>query len=102
MSDGQDDVKPASEDVKPKMTIVVSFNDDQLSFKIKPSTPFKKVFEAAAERFNVGHDVLVFHFEGVRVRPENTPLDFPEMEEGSVIDANLHQVGGGLILKASL
>ncbi|KAI0338734.1 ubiquitin-like protein [Trametopsis cervina] len=79
------------EDVKPKLNINVIYEGHSVSVKVKPITPFSKVFEAAEKRFGIQAGTFKFTFEGNRVRPEETPLDH-DMEDGDNIDAHLEQV----------
>ncbi|KAH9915557.1 ubiquitin-like protein [Epithele typhae] len=73
------------EDVKPKITLVVDFEGQTCSVKVKPGMTFKKLFEAAEAR------TFKFTFTGQRLRPEETPLEH-NMEDGDQIDAHLQQV----------
>lgn len=67
---------------------------DELSFKIKGRTLFRKVFNAYASRMSLDEGSLKFIFEGQRVQGNQTPDEF-EMEEGDVVDVMIEQVGGG-------
>ncbi|PIL34542.1 hypothetical protein GSI_03320 [Ganoderma sinense ZZ0214-1] len=79
------------EDVKPKINLVVDFEGQTCTVKVKPGTPFKKLFEASEKRFGKDPGTFKFTFSGVRLRPEETPAEH-NMEDGDTIDAHLQQV----------
>ncbi|KAI1782593.1 ubiquitin-like protein [Ganoderma leucocontextum] len=79
------------EDVKPKINLVVDFEGQTCTVKVKPGTPFKKLFEAAEKRFSKDPGTFKFTSSGVRLRPEETPAEHG-MEDGDTIDAHLQQV----------
>ncbi|KAJ3486099.1 hypothetical protein NLI96_g4501 [Meripilus lineatus] len=83
----------AGEDVKPKLNITVEFEKQACTVKVKATTPFRKIFEAAGKRFNKEANTFKFFYDGRRLRPEETPADH-DMEDGDVIDAHLEQLGG--------
>ncbi|KAI9068937.1 ubiquitin-like protein [Trametes sanguinea] len=83
------------EDVKPKINLVVDFEGQTCTIKVKPGMPFKKLFEAAEKRFQKEPGTFKFTFGGQRLRPEECPADH-NMEDGDVIDAHLQQLGGGV------
>ncbi|GBE85867.1 Ubiquitin-like protein [Sparassis crispa] len=83
-----------NEDVKPKINLVVEFEGQTCTIKVKSGMAFKKVFEAAEKRFGKEPGTFKFHFEGVRLNPESTPAEM-SMEDGDTIDAHLQQLGGG-------
>merc|ERR1712216_147912 len=62
-------------------------------FKIKGSTPLKKLMDAYCTRQAVAPDSIAFLFDGKRIQPTQTPNEL-EMEDEDEIDAMLHQVGG--------
>jgi len=62
-------------------------------FKIKKSTPLKKLMNAFCSRQAVEINQMVFLYDGQRVLPEETPAQLG-MEDGDLIDAMLHQTGG--------
>lgn len=64
-----------------------------LQFKVKPTTPFKKIFAAYCTRQKVSADAFRFHFDGTRVNDDDTPAKL-DMEDLDVIDASNNQVGG--------
>ncbi|TBU38317.1 ubiquitin-related domain-containing protein [Dichomitus squalens] len=81
------------EDVKPKINLVVDFEGQTCTVKVKTLTPFKKLFEAAEKRFGKEPGTFKFTFSGQRLRPEETPAEH-NMEDGDTIDAHLQQLGG--------
>jgi small ubiquitin-related modifier len=68
-------------------------NNESVQFKIKRTTPFKKVFKAFAEKQGKPEASLKFSFDGNRIEPDVTPNDL-EMEDGDSIDAMVEQTGG--------
>eukprot|EP00245_Coleochaete_scutata_P015544 TRINITY_DN696_c0_g1_i1.p1 TRINITY_DN696_c0_g1~~TRINITY_DN696_c0_g1_i1.p1 ORF type:complete len:114 (-),score=23.85 TRINITY_DN696_c0_g1_i1:505-846(-) len=65
-----------------------------LVFKVKPTTKFKKLFQAYCAKKGLDEASLRFLFEGTRIGEERTPEDL-NMEEGDMIDAMVEQIGGG-------
>ncbi|THV02058.1 hypothetical protein K435DRAFT_775796 [Dendrothele bispora CBS 962.96] len=102
MSAEPEDVKPEREsDVKPKMTLNISYEGNQVQVKVKANMTFKKIFEAAEKRFQKEPGTFKFTYEGNRVQPTDTPASL-EMEDGDQIDAFLEQLGGhGWCMKLS-
>ncbi|KAG1880900.1 hypothetical protein F4604DRAFT_1748667 [Suillus subluteus] len=106
-----------TEDVKPKLSLVINYEGTQITVKVKHNMPFKKIFDAAEKRFgkeagkwqlfserrkrfvltNNPSGTFKFTYDGKRLRAENTPVDM-EMEDGDIIDAHLEQLGGGAII----
>ncbi|KAG2037098.1 hypothetical protein BDR03DRAFT_1092046 [Suillus americanus] len=86
-----------TEDVKPKLSLVINYEGTQITVKVKHNMPFKKIFDAAEKRFGKEPGTFKFTYDGKRLRAENTPVDM-EMEEGDIIDAHLEQLGGGTII----
>ena len=69
-------------------------DDSEIVFKIKKSTPLKKLMSAYCQRNSLDQSQIVFLYEGQRIVAENTP-DALGMEDGDEIDAMIHQIGGG-------
>lgn len=65
----------------------------EIQFKIKFTTPFRKVFDAYCERKGVNINQLRFLFDGRRIRDDQTMQQL-EMQNGDVIDVVLQQTGG--------
>jgi len=84
-----------SEDVKPKLNVVVNFEGQNTTVKVRVNTEFKKIFDAVEKKFAVQGGSLRFFFEGKRLSKEETLADVG-MEDGDQIDAHLAQLGGGL------
>ncbi|KAJ1375391.1 Ubiquitin-like domain superfamily [Sesbania bispinosa] len=53
----------------------------------------EKLMNAYCDRQSVDFNSIVFLFDGLRLRAEQTPNEL-EMEDGDEIDAMLHQTGG--------
>lgn len=83
-----------SEDVKPKLNLVVNYEGTHITVKVKPNMPLKKIFDAAEKRFGKDPGTFKFVFEGNRLNPAETPAS-TGMEDGDMIDAVLEQLGGG-------
>ncbi|KAG2355818.1 hypothetical protein BDR07DRAFT_502780 [Suillus spraguei] len=90
-----------TEDVKPKLSLVINYEGTQITVKVKHNMAFKKIFDAAEDvhqkRFGKEPGTFKFTYDGKRLRAENTPVDM-EMEDGDIIDAHLEQLGGGTII----
>ncbi|EGN97650.1 hypothetical protein SERLA73DRAFT_75317 [Serpula lacrymans var. lacrymans S7.3] len=83
-----------SEDVKPKLNLVVNYEGNHITVKVKANMAFKKIFEAAEKRFGKEPGTFKFVHEGQRLNAMDTPAQ-REMEDGDMIDAVLEQLGGG-------
>ncbi|KAK2464949.1 hypothetical protein APHAL10511_003025 [Amanita phalloides] len=81
------------EDVKPKLNLIISFEGNQITVKVKPVMRFSKIFDAAEKRFGKESGTLRFTHEGNRISHDESPGQLG-MEEGDQIDAFLQQVGG--------
>ncbi|KAJ1959888.1 SUMO protein smt3, partial [Dimargaris xerosporica] len=87
MSDSPDQ-KPA---VKPEGSSehlnikVVSADSSEVHFKIKRSTPLRKLMETYCDRTGKNMNSVRFLFEGNRVLESHTPKDL-DMEDGDTID----------------
>ena len=73
---------------------VVSQSGDETVFKLKKTTPLKKMMNAYAERQGVSLISMKFLFDGARIQPESTPEQL-KMTDGEQIDVVLEQTGGG-------
>ncbi|KAJ7577919.1 ubiquitin-related domain-containing protein [Mycena floridula] len=83
------------EDVKPKMNLIIVWNDQNVTIKVKTNQAFKKIFEAAEKRFGKEPGTFKFTYDGNRVQVTDTPAELG-MEDGDQIDAHLEQVGGSI------
>lgn len=88
MSDTPKEEKPDTH-----INIKVSDGSAEIFFKIKRSTPMKRLMEAFCKRQGKSIDSLRFLVDGARVLPDNTPDDL-DLEDGDVIEAHREQVGG--------
>ncbi|KAJ8594187.1 ubiquitin-like protein [Rhizopogon salebrosus TDB-379] len=86
-----------TEDVKPKLSLVINYEGTQITVKVKHNMPFKKIFDAAEKRFGKEPGTFKFTYDGKRLQAQDTPVDM-EMEEGDIIDAHLEQLGGGAVI----
>jgi len=82
-----------AEDVKPKIDLTINYEGQTCTVKVKPTTPLKKVFEAAEKRFGRDPGTFKFIYDGERLQPQETPASH-NMESGDIIDAHLEQLGG--------
>lgn len=91
MSDEQEQ-KP---DIKPEthINLKVSDGSSEIFFKIKKTTPLKRLMEAFAKRQGKEIESLRFLYDGVRVLPDQTPEDL-DMEDNDIIEAHREQIGG--------
>ncbi|EAL64270.1 hypothetical protein DDB_G0286189 [Dictyostelium discoideum AX4] len=65
----------------------------EVFFKIKRSTPLKKLMEAYCQRQGLNYASCRFLFDGVRVKEDATPNQLG-MENEDVLDCALMQTGG--------
>ncbi|KAF9524224.1 ubiquitin-related domain-containing protein [Crepidotus variabilis] len=84
------------EDVKPKLNLVIAYEGQQITVKVKTNMKFGKIFEAATQRFGKDSGTFRFTYDGNRINADDTPADL-SMEDGDQVDAHLQQVGGGHI-----
>ncbi|KAJ8516715.1 hypothetical protein ONZ45_g6000 [Pleurotus djamor] len=82
-----------NEDVKPKLNITVALGEQQVTVKVKPNMPFRKIFEAAEQRFGKDPGTFRFTYDGERIKADDTPGSLG-MEDGDQVDAHLEQIGG--------
>ncbi|QEU60260.1 Smt3 [Kluyveromyces lactis] len=82
-------------DVKPEthINLKVSDGSSEIFFKIKKTTPLKRLMEAFAKRQGKEIESLRFLYDGVRVLPDQTPEDL-DMEDNDIIEAHREQIGG--------
>jgi len=84
------DSKPSGEHLSLK---VKSQDGNEVYFKVKKTTAFSKVMTAYCKKVGQDPEQVRFLFDGVRVRPDQTPADL-EMEDEDEIDAMVQQTGG--------
>ncbi|CDK26888.1 unnamed protein product [Kuraishia capsulata CBS 1993] len=75
------------------LNIKVSDGNSEIFFKIKKTTPLKRLMDAFCKRQGKPPGSLRFLYDGVRVEDTNTPEDL-DMEEGDSIEAHREQTGG--------
>lgn len=72
----------------------VAQDRDEVCFRLKVTTPFRKMFDAYASQTKLNVASLRFLFDGTRINPTQSPGDL-KMEDGDTIDVYMEQVGGG-------
>lgn len=88
-----------SEEQKPDIksethiNLKVSDGSSEIFFKIKRTTPLRRLMEAFAKRQGKEMDSLRFLYDGVRLQPDQTPDDL-DMEDNDIIEAHREQIGG--------
>jgi small ubiquitin-related modifier len=91
MADSKEDKGSAS--TSEHLNIKVKQDDSEIVFKIKRSTPLKKLMNAYCQRQSLEISQIVFLYEGSRIQMEDTP-EALGIEDGDEIDAMIHQIGG--------
>ncbi|EGW35122.1 uncharacterized protein SPAPADRAFT_58307 [Spathaspora passalidarum NRRL Y-27907] len=87
--------KEEKQDSTTHINLKVSDGSAEIFFKIKRSTPMKRLMEAFCKRQGKDINSLRFLIDGTRVYPHNTP-DELELEDGDTIEAHREQTGGAL------
>ncbi|EDO18974.1 hypothetical protein Kpol_2002p45 [Vanderwaltozyma polyspora DSM 70294] len=75
------------------INLKVSDGSSEIFFKIKRTTPLKRLMEAFAKRQGKDVDSLRFLYDGVRLQSDQTPDDL-DMEDNDIIEAHREQIGG--------
>eukprot|EP00994_Dinema_validum_P004992 NODE_3085_length_599_cov_864.069091_g2582_i0.p2 GENE.NODE_3085_length_599_cov_864.069091_g2582_i0~~NODE_3085_length_599_cov_864.069091_g2582_i0.p2 ORF type:complete len:103 (-),score=22.76 NODE_3085_length_599_cov_864.069091_g2582_i0:212-520(-) len=89
-----DDQAPKTEGDSQQISIkVVNAEGAEVYFKIKRSTPLRKLMDAYCKKQGINRTSVRFHFDGRRIEDEKTAEDY-EMEDDDVIDAMVEQTGG--------
>ena len=88
---------PDDQPVTEHLGIKVATPDQEVYFKIKKSTPLRKLMDAFCQRSGKAPNSVRFLYEGDRIQPTCTPEEL-EMEDGDTIDVMAEQVGGALAL----
>lgn len=91
-------------DAEPKtevehINIKVTDSNTDVFFKIKKSTPLKKVMDAFCKRTGKNQANLRFLYDGERVNETDTPESL-DISDGDVIEAHTEQIGGFLMFMA--
>lgn len=71
-------------------------NGDNVQFKVKKDTKFKKIFKAYAASKGIDVSSLRFLLDGDAIGADQTPKML-EMEDGDQIDCMLEQTGGASV-----
>lgn len=83
-----------TEKVNDKISIsVVNQSGQEVFFKVRTTTLFKKIFEAYCQKLSIPTQSIRFLFDGSRINPEDSPESL-NMEDNDVVDALLEQTGG--------
>ncbi|KAI3658669.1 hypothetical protein MP638_006733 [Amoeboaphelidium occidentale] len=72
---------------------VAGQDGNEVVFKVKKTTIFKKIFEAYAQKMGRASNVFKFSFEGTRLEPDQTPAN-AGLENDDIIDVMAEQTGG--------
>jgi|Transcript_73082 small ubiquitin-related modifier len=89
-----DEQAPKTEGDTQQISIkVVNAEGAEVYFKIKRSTPLRKLMDAYCKKQGINRTSVRFHFDGRRIEDEKTAEDY-EMEDDDVIDAMVEQTGG--------
>ncbi|KAH7103463.1 hypothetical protein BKA62DRAFT_696988 [Auriculariales sp. MPI-PUGE-AT-0066] len=84
---------------KPKFTLKIRHQGQELKFLVKYTTQFSKIFDNAHNSFNMQPGTLRFMYEGKRVRETETPGDHAmQDDEDPEIEAHVEQLGGCLLI----
>ena len=74
---------------------VVGQDGQVIQFKIKQSTPFRKLMNAYCDRQKLALSTIRFVFDGTRLKESDTPKSM-DMEEGDAIEVFTQQTGGSV------
>ncbi|ORZ00434.1 ubiquitin-related domain-containing protein [Syncephalastrum racemosum] len=74
---------------------VVGSDQNEVFFKIKRTTPLRKLMDAYCERQGKAAGSVRFLYDGNRVMPQNTPQEL-DMDDGDSIDVMVEQIGGSV------
>ena len=86
----EDDKKEAVEHINIKVT---ASDGNEVHFRVKPNTPFRKIFTAYCERLGKTMNDVRFMWDGRRVEADQTPNEL-DLEDGDRIEAMVEQLGG--------
>jgi len=82
-----------SEAEQPMKISVVSQDGQVIEFKIKKTTPFRKLMSAYCDRTKLAQNTVRFTFDGSRINDSDTPKSM-DMEDGDTIEVFTQQTGG--------
>jgi len=90
----QSDAKVKDDKSSDHLNLKVKSQDgNEIYFKVKKTTQFRKVMTAYCRKVGADQDSVRFLFDGTRIRPDQTPAEL-EMEDEDEIDAMVSQTGG--------
>lgn len=92
MSDSEQTQQPEHINIK-----VVDAKGQEVFFKIKATTKLGKLMDAYATRTGHEANTMRFIFDGVKVKPDDTPVDL-DMSDNDRIDVMVEQIGGAASL----
>ncbi|KAI9308814.1 ubiquitin-related domain-containing protein [Cunninghamella echinulata] len=96
MSDTPDNIDKKENAASEHINLKVVGNDsNEVFFKIKRSTPLRKLMDAYCDRQGKSSGSVRFLYDGGRLLPTNTPEEL-DMEDGDSIDVMIEQIGGYL------
>ncbi|QPG77324.1 SUMO protein smt3 [Brettanomyces nanus] len=75
------------------INLKVTDGSSEVFFKIKRTTPLKRLMDAFCKRQGKSIESLRFLYEGQRLTADSTPESL-DMEDGDLIEAHREQVGG--------
>lgn len=75
------------------INLKVSDGVGEIFFKIKRTTPMKRLMDAFCKRQGRSLDSVRFLIDGTRINADSTPQEL-DMEDGDVIEAHREQTGG--------
>lgn len=75
------------------INLKVNYEGNEVFFKIKRTTPLKKLMDAFCKRQGFGADQLRFVFDGNRLVGNETSTSL-DMEDNDTIDVLVQQTGG--------
>eukprot|EP00999_Lentomonas_sp_LEN2_P001592 NODE_2655_length_526_cov_68.764411_g2605_i0.p1 GENE.NODE_2655_length_526_cov_68.764411_g2605_i0~~NODE_2655_length_526_cov_68.764411_g2605_i0.p1 ORF type:complete len:104 (-),score=26.78 NODE_2655_length_526_cov_68.764411_g2605_i0:137-448(-) len=74
---------------------VVNADGAEVYFKIKRTTPLRKLMDAYCKKQGINRNSIRFHFDGQRLDDDKTAQEYT-MEDDDVIDAMIEQTGGSM------
>jgi len=89
-----------SEAEQPMKISVVSQDGQVIEFKIKKTTPFRKLMSAYCDRTKLAQNTVRFTFDGSRINDGDTPKSM-DMEDGDTIEVFTQQTGGSVASDAT-
>ncbi|ODQ68454.1 hypothetical protein NADFUDRAFT_49094 [Nadsonia fulvescens var. elongata DSM 6958] len=96
MSEAAENVKPegtGSTPVDVHINVKVTDNDSEVFFKIKPTTPLRKLTDSFCSRVGKDKSQLRFLYEGEAINDTDTAGDLG-IQSGDIIEAHQEQLGG--------